>query len=473
MIYLYWIILLLYAAVIVFALVRVLMDNRQPAKTLAWILVLSFIPVIGVVFYFFFGQDTRRERMISERSLQQLTKRSMLEFAEQSGLALPTAHERVIRMFANQNWALPFKDNHVEILTDGYQFVLSLLQAIGSAQAHIHMVSYIIVDDALGNLVADALIDKARQGVEVRLIYDDVGCWNVSNRFFERMRDAGIDVQSFMPVRFPAFTSKVNYLNYCMLCVIDGRVGFIGGMNIALRYVKGTARHAWRDTHLRVEGGVVYAIQRAFLIDWYFVDRTLITNRKYYPMLDTMPNDCIAQVVTSSPIMPWPDIMQGYVRILLEARHYVYIETPYFMPTDPVLFAMCTAAQAGVDVRLMVPAHSDAKLPEWATRSFVGQVVAAGVKVYLYQAGFNHSKLLVTDDSLCTCGSTNVDFRSFENNFESNIFFYDSQMALRMKQVFNDDLAHCQLLTSESAFMHRGFGQRLWESIIRLFSPLM
>ena len=167
MIYLYWIILLLYAAVIVFALVRVLMDNRQPAKTLAWILVLSFIPVIGVVFYFFFGQDTRRERMISERSLQQLTKRSMLEFAEQSGLALPTAHERVIRMFANQNWALPFKDNHVEILTDGYQFVLSLLQAIGSAQAHIHMVSYIIVDDALGNLVADALIDKARQGVEV------------------------------------------------------------------------------------------------------------------------------------------------------------------------------------------------------------------------------------------------------------------------------------------------------------------
>lgn len=244
-------------------------------------------------------------------------------------------------------------------------------------------------------------------------------------------------------------------------------------MNIALRYVKGTARHAWRDTHLRVEGGVVYAIQRAFLIDWYFVDRTLITNRKYYPMLDTMPNDCIAQVVTSSPIMPWPDIMQGYVRILLEARHYVYIETPYFMPTDPVLFAMCTAAQAGVDVRLMVPAHSDAKLPEWATRSFVGQVVAAGVKVYLYQAGFNHSKLLVTDDSLCTCGSTNVDFRSFENNFESNIFFYDSQMALRMKQVFNDDLAHCQLLTSESAFMHRGFGQRLWESIIRLFSPLM
>ena len=415
MIYLYWIIFLVYTAVIVFALVRVLMDNRQPTKTLAWILVLLFIPVIGVVFYFFFGQDTRKERMISERSLQQLTKRSMLEFAEQSHLTLPTAHERVIRMFANQNWALPFKDNHVEILTDGYQFVLSLLQAIGSAQAHIHMVSYIIVDDALGNLVADALIDKAHQGVEVRLIYDDVGCWNVSNRFFERMRDAGIDVQSFMPVRFPAFTSKVNYRNHRKLCVIDGRVGFIGGMNIALRYVKGTARHAWRDTHIRVEGGVVYAIQRAFLIDWYFVDRTLITNRKYYPTLDTAPNDCIAQVVTSSPIMPWPDIMQGYVRILLEARRYVYIETPYFMPTDPVLFALCTAAQAGVDVRLMVPHHSDARLPEWATRSFIGQVVAAGVKVYLYQAGFNHSKLTLPTAScspaswpLCTAVSASA-----------------------------------------------------------------
>lgn len=314
----------------------------------------------------------------------------------------------------------------MDIYTDGYDFFLTLLYNIGQAKHHIHLDTYIFEADALGYLIADALIDKAEQGVEVRLIYDDVGCWKVQDEFFERMRDAGIDVHSFMPVRFPAFTSKVNYRNHRKLCVIDGKVGFIGGMNIALRYVKGDKKQAWRDTHLRIEGGGVYAIQRAFLVDWYFVDRTLVTNRQYYPPVSVhIHNNCLVQIVTSSPISPWPDIMQGYVRILLQARKYVYMETPYFPPTEPVLFAMRTAALAGVDIRLMLPRHADAKLVEWASRSYVMEAIEAGVKVYLYTAGFNHSKLLVSDDDLCTIGSTNIDFRSFENNFEANAFFFD------------------------------------------------
>lgn len=474
MIYIHWAFLVVYTFVVVAAMIKVLMDNRQPAKTMAWVLVLSFMPIVGIILYFFLGQNTRKERMISQRSLDQLTKRSMLEFAEQRDLRLPKSYRALIKLFTNQSLSLPFKDNEVDICTDGYQFFLSLLRDIGTAEHHIHLDTYIIEDDPLGNLIADVLIDKARQGVEVRLVYDDMGCWKTRNRFFERMREGGVDTRSFMPVKFLSFfSSKVNYRNHRKLCIIDGRVGYIGGMNIALRYVKGD-KMPWRDTHLRIVGGAVYAIQKAFLIDWYFVDRTLITDHAYYPEPDSrIDNNCLAQIVTSSPVQPWPDIMQGYVRILLEARRYVYMETPYFLPTEPILFAMRTAALAGVDVRLMIPMRTDAKLVEWASISYVMETLEAGVKVHLYQAGFNHSKMLVSDDFLCSCGSSNIDFRSFENNFESNAFFYDSALALRMKKVFLDDLQQCVPIEKVQRLMRRPFLLRLWESIIRLLSPLL
>lgn len=474
MLYIHWILLVIYLAITIGGIVAVLMDNKQPEKTMAWILVLCFMPIVGIIFYLFFGQNTRKEKVISERSMDLLMKRSMLEFAEQENLHIPRRNRPLMKLFTNQNWALPFKDNEVSIFTDGYEFVSTLLYNIGQAQDHIHLDTYIIEDDPLGNLVADVLIDKARQGVEVRLLYDDVGCWRVKDRFFNRMKAAGIQVYAFMPVRFPAFTGKVNYRNHRKLCVIDGKVGFIGGMNIALRYVKGTARQTWRDTHLCIRGGAVYAIQRAFLVDWYFVSRTLVTDRRYYPPVDkTIDNNCLAQIVTSSPVSPWPDIMQGYVRVLLQAHRYVYLESPYFLPTEPVLFAMRTAALSGVDVRLIVPRHGDAKLVEWASRSYLMEVIEAGVKVYLYEPGFNHSKILVSDDNLSSCGSTNIDFRSFENNFEANAFFFNEGMALRLKKVFLTDQAQSTLVDDVSYFIKRPFLQRLLESLVRLLSPLL
>lgn len=474
MVYLHWTLILIYLIIIIGTIVTVLLDNRQPSKTMAWLLVLIFLPIVGIILYFFFGQNTRKQRMMSQRSIDQLTKRSMLEFAEQKDLMLPERYQPLIQLFANQNMSLPFKDNEVEIYTEGADFFLGLLKAIGSAKHHIHIDTYIIEDDPLSQLIADALIDRAREGIEVRLIYDYVGCWKVSGRYFERLRNAGVDVRSFMPVHFPAFTGKVNYRNHRKLAVVDGQIGFIGGMNIAMRYIRGSAKQPWRDTHMKVRGGAVYAIQRAFLVDWYFVDRTLISSQKYYPPFEQpIVNNCLAQVVTSSPISPWPEIMQGYVRILLEARHYVYMETPYFLPTEPVLFAIRTAALTGVDVRLMLPRHGDVKLVEWASRSYIPIMIEAGVKVYFYKAGFNHSKLLVADDSLCTCGSTNIDFRSFENNFEANIFFYDEELALRMKQVFLTDQESCVLIDRLTDFMRRPFLNRLWESLVRLLAPLL
>ncbi len=476
MIYVHWIFIVLYVAVIVGIMLTVLMDNRQPAKTIAWVLVLLFVPVVGIVLYIFFGQNTRKMKLISGRSLDQLSKRSMLEFVEQRNLRMPEYFSSLVRLFTNQSLSLPFKDNAVEFYTDGYQFFPALLQAIKGATNHIHLDTYIIADDPLGRLVSDALIVKAREGVEVRLIYDDVGCWRVPERFFDRMRQAGVKVRSFMPVRFPAFTSKVNYRNHRKVCVIDGTQGFIGGMNIALRYVKGLhgGTLPWRDTHMRLRGSVVYALQRAFLVDWYFVDRTLINDHRYYPPMPWhISNDSLAQVVTSSPIAQWPDIMQGYVRILLEAKRYVYMETPYFLPTEPVMFAMRTAALAGVDVRLLIPRRSDAWLIQLASMSYVTETLEAGVKVRLYEKGFNHSKLLVADDQISTCGSTNIDFRSFENNFEANVFFYDRQTALRIKDIYMRD-EDCSINFSEARELHhRPYMHRFVESLLRLLSPLL
>jgi len=464
-----------YQVIVILTIIHVVLDNRQPAKTMAWALVIWFVPVVGIVFYLFFGVNTRKERLISQRSLDMLSKRSMLEFVEQRDLRLPEEYKPIIDLFVSENFSLPFKGSEVKIHTDGYSFFHALLKEIASAKDHIHLDMYIFEDDALGNMVRDALVAKAREGVEVRLIYDDVGCWNVSNRFFERMREEGIEVAPFLPVRFPSFTSKVNYRNHRKMIVIDGRTGFIGGMNIALRYVKGTKSQPWRDTMLQITGSGVYSLQRAFLVDWYFVDRNLISNRKYYPhpSEESSHNESLLQIVTSGPDTPYPEIMQGYVRMILAAKKYIYIETPYFLPTDPVLFALKTAAAGGVDVRILVPLRSDTKFVEWAGRSYLREMVKAGVSVSYYKTGFLHSKMIVCDDAICSCGSTNVDFRSFENNFELNAFIYDTKVAIAMRDIFLEDTSQSLLFTDMPQRVKPNILKRLVESLVRLMSPLM
>lgn len=474
MIYIHWIVLVAYTVIAILAMITVLMEHRQPAKTIAWVLVLSFLPLVGIILYFFFGRRTRKNRNIWQKSLDQLTKRSMIEFAEQKQLELSTDYQRLIQLFMNQNLALPFKNNTAEVYVSGYDFFPALFATISKAKHHIHIVSYIIDDDPLGRLLRDTLIDKARKGVEIRFLFDDVGSWKTKNKFFEQMREEGIEVHPFMPVRFPAFTGKVNYRNHRKIIVIDGKVGFIGGMNFAQRYIKGNKNVKWRDTHIKINGPAVYGLQRAFLIDWFYADRTLITDRKYYPEIKiTQPNNCLIQIVTSSPTSVWEELEQGYIKILLSAKQYVYMETPYFLPTEPIFFAMRTAALSGVDVRLMVSLKTDSKLIQMASSSYLAQAVKAGVKVLCYKNGFNHSKLLVADDNVSSVGSANIDFRSFENNFEANAFFYDEEMAQRIKNIFLTDETECVLLEYIKEINQKSFLYRLWESVIRLLSPLL
>ena len=289
---------LLFLLAVVITLVVIVMENRNPYKTLAWVLVLVFLPVVGLVLYYFFGQDTRKERLISKKGFKRLTRYPMMEFQMQESFKVSEEKQhQLIRFFQRVNLALPFEGNSMKIFQDGSSMLQALLATINSAKHHIHVEFYIFEDDAVGCLVKDALIEKAREGVEIRVLYDDVGCWKVPHRFYDEMREAGIEVRGFLKVRFPRFTSKVNYRNHRKLVVVDGRIGFVGGMNLAERYLKGVPWGIWKDIMMPVEGKAVYGLQMAFLTDWYATDHSLITSSSYFPQMEDKGTS-LMQVVT-------------------------------------------------------------------------------------------------------------------------------------------------------------------------------
>lgn len=462
---------LIYFAVVITTIFIVILDNRNPIKTMAWILVLFFLPVVGLLFYLFFGRSTRKEQLITKKGYARLSKRPMMEYQTQESLAGNVSKQRLVSFFTQVNSALTFEGNQVEFYTNGYSMIQSMIRELSRARHHIHLEYYIFEDDAVGRLLRDVLIDRARAGVKVRVLYDDVGCWKVDHAFYEQMLCEGIEVQGFLKVRFPQFTSKVNYRNHRKLTIIDGEVGFIGGMNIAERYLKGVSWGSWRDTQVKLSGKAVYGLQTAFLTDWYAVDRSLITSAEYFPAIPSR-GETIAQIVTSDPVGEWKDIMQGLMMAICSARHYFYVQSPYFVPTEQIKTALQTAALSGVDVRLMLPKRADTWLIHESSLSYLEDMMKAGVKIYLYRRGFLHSKLMVCDDELSTVGSTNMDFRSFEHNFEANAFFYDKMTALAIKNIFLEDQKHCLLLSSK-IWNKRSWKNKVIESVVRLLAPLL
>jgi len=466
-----WSVYLIYLAVIVSTIWVVVLENRNPVKTIAWVLVLVFLPVIGLVFYIFFGRTHRRDLIISKRSYSKLLKRPEAEYLSQTDDDIPKGYERLVSLFQHTNRAFPFADNFTEIYASGAEWLAALIKELEQAQDHIHLQSYIFADDEVGKQVRNVLMAKAREGVTVRVIYDDVGSWKTPKAFFEKMMEAGIEVRSFLKVRFPLFTNKANYRNHRKLVVIDGHIGFIGGMNLAERYVKGVSWGIWRDTHLQIRGKAVHGLQTSFLLDWYFTDRTLLTSAHYFPEIGYMGPSMI-QVVTSSPVQPGQEIVLGLIKAISNAKRYFYIQTPYFLPTEAMLNALQTAAMAGVDVRVMIPEKDDTTLTHWGSRSYVTDVLKAGVKVYFYQQGFLHSKLMVSDDQLTTIGSTNMDFRSFEHNFEANAFIYGKEVAVEARELFLADQRECKQIFLKQ-WEKRPRRHKVIESFIRLMSPLL
>ena len=361
--------------------------------------------------------------------------------------------------------------NKIEILSRGEDIFQSMFDAIRNAKNHIHIEFFIFEDDKLSNELRELLIKKSREGVRVRMIYDYVGSINLSSRYLHTLRYAGVYVRPFLPLRLRLRRSKINYRNHRKLVVVDGKIGFTGGINIADRYLYGSKLGEWRDTVVRIEGAGVHGIQKLFLTDWYFVERKLITAGKYFPEPQRFDKNLV-QLVSSGPDTDWQSIMQGIAAAIMAAEKYVYIHTPYFMPNELVSGCIQMAALSGTEVRLMIPEKSDAPLSDLSSSSYLGDMMEAGVRVFIYKKGFLHSKAIVLDDFVSIIGSTNMDDRSFDQNFEANAFIYDTKTALQLKELFMNDLNKCEELTYD-AWNNRKRRQKLKESFARLFSPLM
>ncbi|SEF89925.1 cardiolipin synthase [Parabacteroides chinchillae] len=463
--------IILYCVTIVGLILVILTENRNPLKTIPWVIVLLLAPGIGLLFYFFFGQDNRKQRIISRRTYKRIMRRPQEGKLPQDMCIVPEAYQPLSTLLSNSSQSSLLYGSDITIYTNGTDKLQDLLKEINNATHHIHLQYYIFCDDETGYKVQKALIKKAREGVKVRVLYDDVGCWNVKNRFFKEMQDAGIEVYAFLKVAFPILTSKVNYRNHRKIVVIDGRIGFMGGMNIADRYDKGTSWGTWRDTHFKIIGKGVHGLQSAFLIDWYVVSKKLLNDKIYYPPAQIY-SDNIMQIATSGPVGQWRTLLQAAIFVIANAKKYIFIQTPYFLPTEGLNQALQTAALGGVDVRLMLPKRSDTRTANMATHSFIDEMVKAGVKVYFYKPGFLHSKLVISDDTIACIGSANMDFRSFEHNFEINAFIYQREFTLQMKKVFMHDMQNCERLVP-SKWLKRPWKQRIAESFMRLFSPLL
>lgn len=471
--------LAIYLIVVSVVVATVLFERRDPVKAVSWITVVVLLPVAGVVFFVFFGQSYRRNKIFNRKEIgdlkqiDQYSKIQVKEVAKRADDPLLSENIQTIKLLLNNSKTLLTMNNNIKILNNGKATFKSIISQIKLAQSSIHLEYYIYEEDELGHQIADLLIEKAKQGVEVRFIYDDVGSWHLSRRFIHRLKEAGVKVHCFLPVVFPWFSSRMNYRNHRKIMVIDGVVGFTGGINIAQRYVKGTKKGVWRDTHLRIEGEAVRMLQITFLTDWYFATKELILDTpKYIPPIEVVYGQSPIQIAASGPDSDWASIMQAYFVSITRAKHHIYISTPYFMPNQSVLTALKVAALSGVDVKIMLPARSDSKLVHWASRSYFDELLEAKVKIYLYEKGFNHSKLMCVDSNFCSIGSVNMDERSFEVNFEITAMIYDSAIALEVEQTFNLDLNDCTKVTLQK-WKNRKHKDNFKESFARLFSPLL
>ncbi|PKP37552.1 MAG: cardiolipin synthase [Bacteroidetes bacterium HGW-Bacteroidetes-14] len=489
----YWemisvILYLSYLVLAIYASLAIIYKKLDPVKSLSWIVVILMLPYIGLILYIFFGQNFRKTKIYNrkgvrdERFRRLNSFRQLKEFNSKPEL-LPDElqkYRKLINLNIRGNKSVLGVNSQIEIYFSGREALDAMLTSIGEAKQHIHLQSYIIEDDLTGNRFKDLLIEKAKSGVEVRLIYDDVGCWNLPAPFREQLIKAGIEVLAFAPVRFLSPTSRINYRNHRKILVVDGVVGFLGGVNIADRYYNGGNFEEWRDTHMKIAGESVSSLQSSFLLDRYFIiNQQFRRKKKYYPpinnqsiKLDAPEQRYYSQIIVSGPDSDWSSIMQCYLGAISKATKHIYLITPYFTPNETLLNALKIAALGGVDVCLMIPEKGDSPVTHWCSLSYAAEMLEAGVKVYLFSKGFNHSKVISIDGEFCIVGSANFDNRSMEHNFEITSIIYNSEITLKLDRQFLKDTERCISLAG-SKWARRGFKNQVKESFARLLSPLL
>jgi cardiolipin synthase len=470
-----------YTLVVIFSIL-ILLKNRNPVKTLSYIFTLAVFPFLGLLVYYFFGQDYRKSKIFDKKYIldnQQIRKwrnsfkldqEEKDDFEEEFGEGI----FKIYKLLTNNEKAVLTFDNDVEVLLNGEIKFRKLKEDLVNAKNHIHMEYFVFLDDELGSAIIDILCKKAQAGVNVRLIYDDVGS-SISSKSKKKMSQCGVVHYPFMPVLFSNSTSKLNYRNHRKIVVIDGSIGYVGGINLDKKYDNSYQNDRyWRDTHLRLTGGAVGSLQSSFLLSWNFVsDNKIEIGERLFPKVKPeMQLPVAVQIAASGPDSDWANIMEAIFCAFNLAKEKIYITTPYFIPNDSILTAMTTASRSGVDVRLIIPYASDSWTAQYASDSYIEQCLESGIRVYRYKKGFVHAKTMLIDDIFSSIGTANLDYRSFALNFEINAMIYNKDINQQMGEIFKADL-----IESEEVELHRwqerGIARKLKESFSRLLAPLL
>lgn len=463
---------------VIFIGVLIFFENRHPTQTLTWLVVLGSFPLIGFFFYLLFGRSYRKEKMYRKKYF--LDKQAFLTV---EGGIDPRSEEKIQQMGDHQkrlfslaqrlgNSPISF-DTATKILTNGNETFRHIIKELNKATHHIHIEYYIVRNDKIGNEIKDVLIKKALEGVKIRFLYDAVGSWQLSKKYINELKNAGVETVSFGPVKLPFLNNKFNFRNHRKIIVIDGSVGFVGGLNIGDEYL-GRVKSIgfWRDTHLLLKGEAVRSLQLIFLQDWYYAtNHSFLTDEYLSPVIDGKSHGGV-HLIAGGPDNEWSVIKNIFFSMITSARESVWIASPYFIPDEDIFSAIKVAALSGIDVRLLVPNKPDKRIVFHASRSYFPELLEAGVKIYEYERGFMHSKIVIVDYELASIGTSNMDMRSFHLNFEVNAFLYRTKSTQKLVDEFLLDLKYSEKLELES-FNKRHLGYRLLESTSRLLSPLL
>lgn len=467
---------------ILFALTVIFLERKKPSSTWAWLLVLFFLPFVGFFLYLLLGRQLRKKHLFrwdgrKDIGIEQLIN-YQIEAIEKNELELRAEHiksyNHLIYMNLKTNNAVLTQDNDVRIFDDGSDKFEALINDILHAKNHIHIQYYIFKLDNLGQRIVNALIKKAKQGVKVRVLFDEMGSRGVRKRHFKELIEAGGEVEVFFPSILPLINPRLNFRNHRKISIIDGRIGYIGGFNVGDEYLSLSDRFGyWRDTHLRIEGSAVHPLQTRFILDWNQASakNDICYAERYFPIIPQKGTAAL-QIISSGPDTEWEVIKNNYLHLISNAKKYVYIQSPYFIPDDSFFDAIKIAALSGLDVRIMIPNKPDHMFVYWATYSYVGPLVEAGAKVYHYEKGFIHAKMIVVDDEIASVGTANIDVRSFSLNFEVNALLYDRLLAHHLAEIFESDILDCSELTYE-LYKNRSSSIKFKESISRLLSPIL
>lgn len=467
----YWLFNALYIYAVAMTIIVLMLENRNPIKSIAWIITIISLPVVGLILYALFGRDFRKGNTVKKANKAYAEALKGLDEKFDQGNPVE-GYENLSQLIYNLCNEKLYSNTYIKPFTDGASLYESIFADIESAKETIFAEYYIIENDKISDRFIDTLIKKANEGVNVKIVVDAVGSWKVKNKTKQRLADAGIEYHEFLPVSLPFFGRKINYRNHRKILLIDNEIGYIGGMNVADRYIEGKKSIGkWRDTHIKVIGDGVQGLAKVFRKDYHFVSRQLTSISTKTPSKVDGFTPCNMQTVFSGPDMEYRAIMQTYLRIIMQSKKYVYIESPYFMPNEAVRSALVTAAKSGVEIKIIIPLFSDDRIVLMSTYSYVKDLASAGIHFYFYKAGFIHSKLIVSDDKIVSLGSANMDFRSLEHNFETNVILYGDETASIFHNIFERDMADSESFDMKR-WKSRPFSMRIKESIARLFSPV-